>query len=75
MAPLYPCGEEIRAGDRIRFHGEAGEVEFAAVIGDPENGWYVEHFGPGCMVATPGFGAVYVSEGDPHLEFAGRASA
>jgi hypothetical protein len=45
MSLTYASGEEIQSGDRILYHGEAGQVEFVAEPGDPETGWYVEQFG------------------------------
>jgi len=62
-------------GDRIRYHGEPGEVEFVAEAGDPDNSWYVENCGEGCMITAAGFGRVFVHEPDnaEDLEFVSRA--
>lgn len=74
MSLTYASGEEIQSGDRILYHGEAGEVEFVAKPGDPETGWYVEQFGGGCMILAPGFGRVFVSKTDEDLEFVSRGA-
>jgi hypothetical protein len=49
MGFQYQSGEEIRKGDHILFHSEAGEVEFVtANLGDdPEHDWYIREFGGG----------------------------
>ncbi|HKW99363.1 MAG TPA: hypothetical protein VJN43_16605 [Bryobacteraceae bacterium] len=76
MAALkYASGEEIQAGDRVRYHGETGRIEFIAKAGDPETRWYVERFGGGCMVQAQGFGRVFLSSSatEEDLEFVGRA--
>jgi hypothetical protein len=71
---LYHSGEEIRLGDHIRYHGDSGYVQFLATVGDSPNGWYVETYGPGCMIVADGFGAVYVTDShtDEDLEFVAR---
>lgn len=51
MSLTYLSGEEIRAGDRILYHGEPGRVEFVAIRGergpvwDSVIEWYIEQFG------------------------------
>jgi len=51
----YLSGEEIRGGDRVRFHGREALIEFAAAeLDDPENGWFVRQYGGGVMVNDPG---------------------
>lgn len=76
-APLlkYPSGEDVHSGDRVLYHGEAGEVEFVARASDPETCWYIEQCGPGCMLLVPNFGRVYVSDtaNDEDLAFVSRA--
>jgi hypothetical protein len=59
MSLTYLSGEEIQSGDRIRYHGEPGHVEFVAERGDPETGWYVEQCGSGCMILAQSFGRVF----------------
>jgi hypothetical protein len=47
----YQSGQDIRRGDRVRFHREPAEVEFVATdSNDPETGWYVQEFGEGVMI-------------------------
>ncbi|HEV2447488.1 MAG TPA: hypothetical protein VGS58_16270 [Candidatus Sulfopaludibacter sp.] len=72
MSLSYLSGEEIRQGDRVLYHGEPGQVEFVAQAGDPQTSWYVGQFGGGCMILTPSFGRVFVSEPDEDLEFVSR---
>jgi hypothetical protein len=43
-------------------------------VEDPDTAWYVEEFGGGCMILTPGFGRVFVSDpqNDEGLKFVSR---
>lgn len=51
----YVSGEEICKGDRVQFHGNAAQIEFAAAdLKDPEHGWFVRQYGGGVMVKDPG---------------------
>ena len=72
----YLSGEEVRAGDRITYDGEPGEVEFLAaeITGNPETDWYVEEHSPGFMITAKRFGSVYLSEVDEDLVFVSRRS-
>ncbi len=46
----YRSGEEIRKGDRVRFHGNPAEVELVACDrNDPEGAWHVEEYGGGVI--------------------------
>jgi hypothetical protein len=50
----YLSGEEIRSGDRVRFHGHQALIEFAAAeLNDARNGWFVRQYGGGVMVNDP----------------------
>jgi hypothetical protein len=74
----YISGEHIEAGDRIRYHGDAGHVEFVATArtGDPAQDWFITEFpGGGVMIWAEGFGSVFLeSDGiDDFLEFVSRA--
>ena len=63
----YQSGEEIRAGDKITFHREPGEVEFtvSGKSGDAAMDWYVDKFpGGGVMVVARNFGNVFLSQDD-----------
>ena len=55
LEPLrYLSGEEICAGDRVRFHGHEAQIEFAAAdLGDSEHGCFVRLYGGGVMVNDP----------------------
>jgi hypothetical protein len=80
MPLRYRSGEEIRKGDRIRFHGEPGEIEFAAetIVGDPFSDWNLTTHGPGVMVLEPKFfGRAYIFETEENedLEFVARKDA
>ena len=61
MPFFYQSGERIRPGDRVRLHGEPGEIELVA---DPEidpNGWFVKEHGGGVMIVEPkGFGRLFI---------------
>jgi hypothetical protein len=74
MPLTYRSGEDVRAGDRVSYHGEPGLVEFVADTENPDTAWYLEKHGDGCMIACAGFGHVYVSEThtDEDLDFIGR---
>jgi hypothetical protein len=50
----YRSGEEIRKGDRVRFHGNPAEVELVACDrNDPEAAWHMEEYGGGVMILDP----------------------
>ncbi len=70
--------KKVKAGDRILYHREPGEVKFvvADVIGEPSRDWYVEKFpGGGLMITAKGFGDVFlgVNDIDEQLEFLSRS--
>jgi hypothetical protein len=47
----YRSGEEIRKGDRVRFHGNLASVELVACNPndpDPTVAWYMKEFGEEC---------------------------
>ena len=73
----YTSGEDVREGDRIRYHGEIGTVEFVAAekVGNPSRDWFVEELhGGGVMINAKSFGPVFLSPDDidEHLEFIAR---
>jgi hypothetical protein len=73
----YQTGEDVRAGDRIRYHGEPGHVEFVATEKDGEHDWYVDEFpGGGAMIQAETFGSVFIHaaevQEDEDLEFVSR---
>jgi hypothetical protein len=76
VPPKYESGEPVRDGDRIRYAGELGHVEFVA---DPDNPnedtmWFIEQYGQGCMPITPRFGRVFLDrpEEEEDLELVSR---
>ena len=79
MALCYPTGEAILKGDRIRYGGSPGVVDFVAdpFAFDPETQYYVDEHGGGCMLMTAAFGAVFLSEPDvdEDSELVARAGA
>ena len=80
---LYLTGEEIKKGDRVLLHGEAGEIDL--VVGgknlDGENNpeaWPAAKDGRGIMISEPKiFGYLFLKEADigdyEDLEFISRA--
>jgi len=74
----YQSGEQIKSGDRVRLHGEQGEIEFIADSVDDANSWYVETYGGGVMVVEPKvFGHLFISapvSDYEDLEFVSRSS-
>ena len=42
MPFFYSSGEDIRPGDRVLIHGEAGEIEFIADPAKNPDDWYVK---------------------------------
>ena len=52
----YQTGEEIKKGDRVRFHGNPAEIELVACNAsdpDPSVAWLVKEFGGGVSVLDP----------------------
>lgn len=74
MPLKYASGEEIQPGDRVRYHGEPGQVDFVAKPDDPKTSYYIQQFGSGCMITAQGFGAVFVIHPgqDEDLKFVSR---
>jgi len=75
MPFFYSSGEEIRKGDRVLVHGEAGEVEFIADPAESPDDWFVKDQGGGIMVLElKVFGRIFITkpETDEHLTFVAR---
>jgi len=76
MPFFYMSGDEVRAGDKITYHGEPGEIESVADPAvDPHN-WHVTEFGGGVMVKEPKFfGLVFIHDpaNDEDLQLVARA--
>jgi len=74
MPFFYSSGEEVRPGDRVLIHGEAGKIEFIADPAENPGDWY----GGGIMVLElKVFGRIFISapETDEYLTFVSRQSA
>jgi len=78
MPFLYSSGEAVQRGDRIRYAGYSGEVEFVADPDAPssDTAWYIEEFGGGCMIVTEKFGCVFLhsTSDNEDLEFVSRVT-
>ena len=78
MPFFYRSGERIKRGDRVRLHGEPGEIEFVADPLDDPNDWLVKQYGGGVMIVEPKvFGTLFVDAPVSQyedLEFVSRAS-
>jgi hypothetical protein len=77
MVFKYLTGEEAKAGDRIKYHSELGEVEFVAMnpADHPDADWYIQQYPPGgIMIVAQGFGHVFITAGEEEgdLEFVAR---
>jgi signal peptidase I len=72
--PKYSSGEIILRGDRIRYNGENGEVDFIITEESPDWDSYWHDLGEGVMLKVPSFGSVYVPFLDGELEFISRFS-
>jgi hypothetical protein len=76
----YRSNVEIRAGDRIKYHGDGGQVEFVVTgpTGDPSIDWFLEDSpGGGVGITATGFGRVFLPVEElgeeEDLEFVSRA--
>ena len=76
----YLSNIEIKAGDRIKYHDDPGEIEFVVTkpIGDQALDWFLEdHPDGGVMITAKVWGTVFLSAqgipDDEDLEFVSRA--
>lgn len=56
LALKYRSGEEIRKGDRVRFHGNPAEIALVSCDPndpDPEVSWHLKEFGGGVLILDP----------------------
>ena len=62
MPFFYWSGEQVKPGDRVRLHGEPGEIEFVADPMDDPDDWYVKQYGGGVMIVEPKvFGRLFIN--------------
>jgi len=62
MPLFYQSGEQVRAGDRVLFHGEPAEIESVHDPADDPQDWYVTQHGGGVIVAEPKvFGYLFIN--------------
>jgi len=75
MSVSYPTGEIIQKGDRIRYAGGSGIVEFVADPGvaNPETLDFLDQ-SEGCVILTEKFGSIFLAapQDDGALEFVSR---
>ena len=78
MSVSYPTGEIIQKGDRIRYAGGSGIVEFVADpdVADPEAADFLDQ-AEGCLILTEKFGSIFLEapHDDGALEFVSRQKA
>jgi hypothetical protein len=78
MTLRYQSGEEIRRGDRVRFHGEPGRIELVVTESvSPETEWHMREHGGGIQISEPKrFGLTFIPaaqiEEYEDLEFVSR---
>lgn len=74
MPLTYRTGEEVLAGDWIRYASEAGTIEFVTDPENPEHAWYIQEYGGGCMLKVAPFGSLFLNapQEEEDLEFVGR---
>ena len=61
MPFFYQSGEEIQRGDRVRLHGEPGEIVVVADPTDDPNDWLVKEYLGGVMIVEPKvFGRLFI---------------
>ena len=75
---LYSTGEEIRKGDCVLLHSEAGEIDLVLDGETNTEAWPAEKHGRGIMISEPKvFGHLFLSEADiagyEDLEFVSRS--
>jgi hypothetical protein len=73
----YSTGEEVRDGDRVRYHGEPGVVKFVITerTGNEDMDWYLDEFPEGGFaIDAKSFGLVFLTESQrtEDLEFVSR---
>ncbi len=76
MSFKYQSGEEVRAGDRIVYADDPGEVEFIADSTTAPDDWYVREYGGGVMIRTAKMGSVFLTttEDEEDLDLVARGT-
>jgi hypothetical protein len=77
MEQLYHSGEEIHAGDEIRYAGHPGKIVFVIDRNEylpdfPAKDW--SHHSTGFMIQTPAYALVMLNKADEDLEFVARGT-
>jgi hypothetical protein len=75
---LYSTGEEIRKGDFVLLHGEAGKIDIVLDGESNPEAWPPQKYGRGIMISEPKvFGYLFLTEADiagyEDLEFVSRS--
>lgn len=83
MVLKYRTGQEIKRGDRVRFHRNPAEIEAVASVAfcdpdDPATAWHLQEYGGGVMILDPMVsGRTFIPAGEipeyEDLEFVSRA--
>ena len=78
LSRYYLSGEEIHAGDHVRYGGLPGRIVIVLGFGEffPEfteaKDWFYKEYGQGFMVDQEGGGLFFLDESDEDLEFTSR---
>jgi hypothetical protein len=62
---VYSTGEEVRDGDKVRYHGEPGVIKFVITgrTGNRDMDWYLDEFPEGGFaIDAKNFGLVFLTE-------------
>lgn len=63
MPLFYKSGEEIKTGDHVLLHGEAGYIELVADPAVDPDDWLVKEKGGGVMIGEPKeFGRLFLND-------------
>lgn len=63
MSLFYKSGEEIKTGDCVLLHGEAGYIELLADPAVDPDDWLVREKGGGVMIVEPKvFGRLFLND-------------
>ncbi|MGD1071699.1 MAG: hypothetical protein ABSB15_16315 [Bryobacteraceae bacterium] len=63
MPFFYRSGEQVKQRDRVRLHGESGEIEFVADPVHHPGNWFDTEFVGGVMIVEPKvFGRLFIND-------------